>query len=751
MAFADKPATDVLNPRCPQLADLAVAICFNEGSGTALDNVGDRGAAWDGVAQGGGTSWSADEGGALVVPASSYVDIGVSDDTAYPTGTMVIRFKPDEDMSTANIWSSGSAVSVAKALNVVASLSSGTLEVKTRHKIGLDGTATNLIHEVSHSVGDVHTVIVRWGLSSYELFVNGVASDDNITSGAWNPNDNDVVLHAATAPYLGYDNDMTFYAFHWWDDVLTNSERAEIEDDPYLPHRPGFATDFAMTSRTGESVVSVSVTTDGSDPNTFKFRPKHKRAGIGFYTTGDASAESAGSSTERLVVALTGMATTGQYDMQIEYQLNGAGDWIRLGENRSTGDAGVITGAFWTGGEDQKIAVFADSHIKSDVSDSATEKAQMYLRVLGLIADGDYCACIDVGDEQHVPHTSWPVDDLATAYSWYEAFRNLARPLLDKVPYFLALGNHEGEGGDFQGDPALDSVQSVETQARKLFLLNPEDGEAEPEPTEPVAGPYTSNVDWIPDDGANGLTMFNANIYTDSLAVDHTAKLGQNTSPLGNYYTMTLGDIQFWILDPFRYTTPAGSRSSNADWTLGTEQTAWLTTSLGTSTATWKVVVCHHLVGGYSDVGYKGRGGAGLVLTVGTEMYGTDGTDGLHGLINDAGVNLFLFGHQHLFHHGRVGNVHYVQCGTPSAFIGDVDWDTYGYNGYGHVSKAYGFVELEATPSALNVRFIKTMEDDGTTPAYDVFYGFVEGRSEYRLPTDSGKVEFLDSLETLEI
>ena len=78
--------------------------------------------------------------------------------------------------------------------------------------------------------------------------------------------------------------------------------------------------------------------------------------------------------------------------------------------------------------------------------------------------------------------------------------------------------------------------------------------------------------------------------------------------PRDAYYAFEWGDALFVMLDPFWYSDQGVTKSSNPwAWTLGTNQYYWLKSTLETSTAKFKFVFAHHLIGGSWDT--QARGG----------------------------------------------------------------------------------------------------------------------------------------------
>ena len=130
-------------------------------------------------------------------------------------------------------------------------------------------------------------------------------------------------------------------------------------------------------------------------------------------------------------------------------------------------------------------------------------------------------------------------------------------------------------------------------------------------------------------------------------------------TPRDGYYAFEWGNALFVALDPFWYSNQGVSKSSSPwAWTLGTSQYYWLKSTLETSTATFKFVFCHHLVGGSFDA--VARGGLEYAPYFEWGGYNTNGTWGftdnrpgwpmpIQSLLLSNNVNAFFHGHDHLY------------------------------------------------------------------------------------------------------
>ncbi len=259
----------------------------------------------------------------------------------------------------------------------------------------------------------------------------------------------------------------------------------------------------------------------------------------------------------------------------------------------------------------------------------------------------------------------------------YRLWLRIWQPVFQRIPYFLALGNHDGETrfGSPDGQcKHFDDTSALSQAARHRYLANPHAA--------------------YPDGDASG-----------------------------NYYRFSWGDADFFVIDPFQYTTatesgdPHGFPRDARDWHLGAEQLAWLQRSLAASTKAWKFVASHHLVGGLTlgRCYAYGRGGiAGGSTADGTTAGALLGEQALiQAALKQAAPAFFLFGHDHVAVVGQKRDargptgVHYIAGGTPSvgqpsswagnpAFAASYDYDQSGIPDYRetHGSEQRGFFEV---------------------------------------------------------
>jgi hypothetical protein len=245
-----------------------------------------------------------------------------------------------------------------------------------------------------------------------------------------------------------------------------------------------------------------------------------------------------------------------------------------------------------------------------------------------------------------------PQDDEVGAQRAYSMYRRHLAPLSMSCPHFGLIGNWEGESGKLP--PASSGmVESV----RRRFTPNP------------TAGTYP-----------------------------------QGGSEHEDYYAFDWGPALFVVLNVQSYTSPSGDQPTPrddvtvvGDWTLGREQFAWMERTLATSDHPYKFVCIHHAVGGNAGSETEtlyGRGGH-RAAEVGEQKL-------LHEAMLEFGVQVFFYGHDHVFVDEIVDGIHYTlpgSCGAPWHFGSEV-------TGYGRFWGDSGHARLSVRPERATVRFV---------------------------------------------
>lgn len=265
-------------------------------------------------------------------------------------------------------------------------------------------------------------------------------------------------------------------------------------------------------------------------------------------------------------------------------------------------------------GAELTFLVEADPHL-----DEATGSSR-YQETLRAMAGEGADFVVDLGDASMV-------EKLASSEGEVRERNRLLRSYWDDLagstPLFMVLGNHDGEAGwrSPQNKPATSVAAAVR---RSLF----------PNPAPPQDAIYSGLSDSV--------------------------------------YSWEWGDALFVVLDPYAYTTTK-PRDDNWGWTLGRQQYDWLAGVLERSTARYRFVFIHNLVGG---LGPDGRGGAEAARLY---EWGGRGADGrtlfgekrpgwpmpIHELLVKHGVDVVFHGHDHFYARQELDGVVYQMVPQP--------------------------------------------------------------------------------------
>lgn len=231
----------------------------------------------------------------------------------------------------------------------------------------------------------------------------------------------------------------------------------------------------------------------------------------------------------------------------------------------------------------------------------------------------------------------------------YLNYRRMLTDMIGSAAHFMVIGNWEGENGDYD-----ETEINRSREQRLLYAPGPDPG------TYPQGG-----------------------------------------SPTEDYYAYTWGDALFIVLNVMTYTTAPHLLSTHPglvdDWTLGEKQMAWFEKTLANATTKWRFVLIHHTVGGAAgnlDNSAYGRGG-GQAASVGEQVR-------VHALMLEHGVQIFFYGHDHVFTDMVVDGIHYTLPGSAGAPWKFETYET-GYIDY-RPESGHGFVTV--TPQNVLVEFI---------------------------------------------
>jgi len=305
------------------------------------------------------------------------------------------------------------------------------------------------------------------------------------------------------------------------------------------------------------------------------------------------------------------------------------------------------------------------------------------------------------------------------------------------VPMLLVNGNHEGEAG---------------------YIANKS-------PTSTNAPPYTLSL-WATISRknyfSNGITS-SSTFYSGDTGNDPTfaTYYAQNVQRAA-YYSWEWGDALFVVLDPYMNSTkiPSEDKTKNgtttpgtSGWymTLGKAQYDWLTGVLTNTTAKYKFVFIHNLLGGAPTSG-KGtvvpdpaspggemRGGVEAAKYFEWGGYNSDGTTyafttngfnnhvgwpnkPVHQLLVEKGVTAVFHGHDHLYAKQDLDGIVYQevpqpsQKGTTSTYTNSVK----AQGGYvsGVIKDNSGHLRVTVTPSGVTSEYVRSWLPAGTCTVF---------------------------------
>lgn len=293
-------------------------------------------------------------------------------------------------------------------------------------------------------------------------------------------------------------------------------------------------------------------------------------------------------------------------------------------------------------------------------------------------------------------------------------FRNAFERACHSIPFFFGLGNHEAEYG-YLFNAATDKQNNIpawDLKARKAFY---------PAPT--PDGFYAGNP--TPKD------------YT-----------GGTLGLLEDYYAFEWGEALFIMLDPFWNTNTNPNSANDAwKWSLGKAQYDWLRDTLKNSSARYKFVFMHHIVGGSTQTAtgtpqYAARGGIEVSDKYEWGGKNADGSPGfatqrpgwdmpIHDLLVMNKVNVVFHGHDHLYGYQTKDGVVYLECpqpGTPNytslGSAADGQYVNLGANSTSYLLPNSGHIRVTVGPDqavADYVRSYRTATDPMPPDATSIF------------------------------
>jgi hypothetical protein len=396
-------------------------------------------------------------------------------------------------------------------------------------------------------------------------------------------------------------------------------------------------------------------------------------------------------------VLISGLNTDTKYYYRLRFKATGSSTWIPGAEDSFHTDRAKD--------ETFTFTITSDSHLGETFSGNTEAR---YSQTMANVALDHSDFHIDLGDSFLMEDAS----NQTEANNIYSAQRPYFSNFSNSTPVFIAIGNHENEEGwNFDDTPV--SKAFISMIARKQYFPNPIPG-----------GFYSGNSD-----------LLNA-IGGDKYRED--------------YYSFEWGDALIIVLDPFQYTMTipysnvTGSGQDNDEtasgdqwnWTLGQQQYNWFKQTLQNSTAKYKFVFSHHVLGGQLEVSNAAagpptyvRGGAMAANYFewgGKNANGTDGFstnrpgwgDPIHKLMVDNGVTAYFHGHDHQFVHEKIDGIAYQL--VPSAGMTGYGFDLYDESGYvqtengilGNLSNS-GHLRVTVSSNLATVEYVRSNESNG--------------------------------------
>ena len=335
------------------------------------------------------------------------------------------------------------------------------------------------------------------------------------------------------------------------------------------------------------------------------------------------------------------------------------------------------------------FAVEADPHIDVD----GKMVPDLFRAELASVKAADPDFLIDLGDTFLGDKLS--ATDYATVEAQYVSVRDYFGLIGPSVPLFLANGNHEGESGWLLDGTGNNLAVWAET-ARTTYYPNP-----------------------FPD-----------GFYTGDSARDPFV------GPRESYYAWQWGDALFVVLDPYWYTTVNPKQSGDLwDYTLGEAQYRWLATTLRASTAKYKFVFSHHILGdvrgGVEWAGLYEWGGSGKNGNYQFEQMRPGWDLPIHQLLVETGVTIFFQGHDHFFVRQDQDGVVYQEVPQPATAGGDPQnmAHEYAYKS-GVILASPGHLEVTVSPTQVRVDYVYSSTGAGDSSGHangEVVYSYAVG------------------------
>jgi hypothetical protein len=315
-------------------------------------------------------------------------------------------------------------------------------------------------------------------------------------------------------------------------------------------------------------------------------------------------------------VDMEGLKPNTRYYYRMQYRLSGAAVYTSSPEYSFMTQRSL--------GSSFNFAVEADEHLYDKKGVRSIYKLTLQNQ---LKQQPDFMLSLgDIFGDDHTPNstTSKDMDDL------HKDYLQFLGEACHSMPFFVCLGNHEGESGYYLKQTPPNNIGVYGTLWRKFYYPNP-----------------------IPN------TFYSGNINKEPYGMDLPA----------NYYAWTWGDATFIVLDVYRH-CDINEKPQNWDWTLGKAQYDWFKKTLENSKSKYKFVFSHHT---------RGQGRGGIATAKGFEWggIGSKGTDEfqtnrpgwdlpIHQLMVKNKVTIFFQGHDHLYAQEQLDGLVYQEVPMPS-------------------------------------------------------------------------------------
>ncbi len=485
------------------------------------------------------------------------------------------------------------------------------------------------------------------------------------------------------------------YAFSDWSGACTGSGACSVlmDGDKSVTANFAAAINFTGTELLGRPETDrISVSMVPASAATFRAQYSTS-SNTGPWTT--ASGTVAATAGQPVVYTITGLSANTKYWYHMQYSTDGGSTWTS--RDAHTFYTARAVGSTFT------FDITSDSHINIQLGNTSNWNSTL-TKVAADVPD----FLIDLGDTAAMDNTSSsvPLGDTAAAEQKYKDLLPYFNLVSGSSPIFLLPGNHEQqENWHYQvvTDKAT-SLPIMSKNAEKKYFLNPDGSDSF----------YSGDTTTYPTLSGSG--------YKD------------------DYYAWTWGDALFVVIDPFWYTTTkpyttlTGGGETDAtgsdnrwDWTLGQAQFNWLKSTLQGSSAKYKFIFSHQIVGGDSassmvNYGHGGVNSADLVewggFDVGTtnntwatnRPVGTWGSQPIRQMMEASGVTAFFHGHDHQMAYEKYNSIVY-QSVPSGSFTGSFGIYTTGGNSgktiWADSTQGPGYLRVTVGPSQTTVEFIR--------------------------------------------